>query len=429
MSDPKVGVIGCGTMGQGIAGVCAAAGLETVLFKLTDEQKIDEVRTKFQVGLQKEAAAPKSKLSKEAHLNILANLAWSRWTDRVHNIKDCDALIECAPEKLDIKQRVFREMDVLAKYEAILASSTSSLSIMELARATRSTDRVMGFHPFNPFKAMKLVELARTTRTSAETLEKGRALALRLGKTPIVVGDTPGFIVNRLLIPYLLDAIRCYENGPASKEDIDSAVELGYGFPMGPLKLADLIGLDVLLAIAMSLYDSCQDKFQNKRFAPPELLKSLVARGMLGKKTKIGLYDYAAARGTPVVNDLVSSFIADHLLIPYFLDAIRCYKNGLASVEDIDLAMKLGCGLPEGPLEMSDEMGLGVVLARANHMYGDLKDECFAPPLLLQRLVQKQMLGSKGESKLGFYDYNTTESKRPNLKLPEILDFDKRFAW
>lgn len=424
MDNPIVGVVGSGIMGQGIARVCAAKGLRTVLFKLTNEQQIEEAHIKFQEGLQKEAVAPKSKLSQEAYENILRNLSWSRWTDRIHNIKDCDFLIECTAEDLDIKKAIFREMDLLVKHEATLASNTSTLSIMELAKATRRTDRVLGFHAFNPFKVMKLVELARTKSTSAKTLEAGRTLAQKLGKTPIVVDDTPGFIVNRLLTPYLLDAIRCYKNGPASMEDIDLAVKVGYEFPMGPLELGDHIGLDILLAMAESLRNSLQDE----RFAPPPELQSRVARGMLGKKTKSGLYDYTTARGTPVITETVSSFIANYLLTPYLLDAIRCYKNGLASMEDIDLAMELGCGLPKGPFALCDEIGLDVVWARAKHVYWGSQDEHFVPPILLNRLVEEKMCGKNSKDNLGFYDYRT-EPKRPNPKVAEWIDFDRSFAF
>jgi 3-hydroxyacyl-CoA dehydrogenase len=424
MNDPKVAVLGCGTMGQGIARVCAANGLRTVLFKLTNEQNVDEVRTTFQDGLQKEALSPKAKLSKEEHLDILGNLSWSTWTDRVYNIKDCDVVIESTEEKLSTKQDLFKQLDFLVKPSAILASNTSTLSITELASVTKRADRVIGFHAFNPFKVMKLVEVAKTKSTSAKTVEAGRTFAQRLGKMPIVVGDTPGFIVNRLLTPYLLDAIRGYKTGPASMEDIDSAVKTDYKFPMGPIELADYIGLDILLAMAKSLHSSLHEE----RFTPPAELQSLVDKNMLGKKTKIGFYDYKAVKRTPALTDITTNFVADHLLTPYLLDAIRCFRNGLASIEDIDLAMELGCGLPKGPFALCDEIGLEVILAKAKHWYGLSQDERFVSPLLLNRLVDSKMFGEKSEKKIGFYDY-TNGSKQTNSAITELINFDRSYAW
>jgi len=282
MEIRKVGVVGCGLMGSGIVEVCARAGYEVVVREVNDE------------FLQKGLGRIKKSMSRGVRKGKLAqedmDAAWGRikGTTTLADMADCDIAIEAAVENMEIKKSIFAELDGILPPQAILASNTSSLCITEMASVTKRGDKVLGIHFFNPVPVMPLIEFVRTILTSDETMAIAREFGASLGKTMVTAKDTPGFIVNRLLIPYLLDAVRIYENGLASKEDIDTAIKLGLNHPMGPLTLLDFVGLDTCLFIADAMYE----EFKDPRYAAPPLLRRMVLAGHLGRKSGKGFYDY-----------------------------------------------------------------------------------------------------------------------------------------
>lgn len=282
MSIRKVGVLGAGLMGAGIAEVCAKAGYDTVIREVTDElAKKGMGRIEASLG----KAVEKGKLAAADR-----DAAWKRVcsTTRHEDLTDCDIVIEAIVENLGVKKETYAALDKICKPETIFCSNTSSLTITELSAATARADRFAGLHFFNPVPVMKLVEVVRTISTSEATADAVFAFAKSLGKEPVRTHDNSGFIVNRLLVPYLLDAVRALEEGVGTREDIDKGMELGCGHPMGPLKLLDFVGLDTTYAIAEIMFD----EYRERRFAPPPLLKRMVLAGRYGKKSGRGFYEY-----------------------------------------------------------------------------------------------------------------------------------------
>jgi 3-hydroxybutyryl-CoA dehydrogenase len=277
-----IGIVGCGTMGSGIAQICAQAGYKTWVKELSKEL-LKSAQQKISKNLNREVE--KGKLSSQNRDEILSRI---KWTTELPEIKECSFVIEAVIENINIKKNLFRELGVIFAPDTILASNTSSYSITELASVTRFPERVVGFHFFYPVPLMKLVEVVKTGLASKAAIEESLKLARALGKDTIIVPDKPGFLVNRLLMPYFLDSIRILEEGLASIEDIDKGMTEGAGFVIGPLRLLDHIGLDTIYHIADSLYD----EFKEKRFAPPPLLKRMVMAGHLGRKTGKGFYTY-----------------------------------------------------------------------------------------------------------------------------------------
>jgi 3-hydroxybutyryl-CoA dehydrogenase len=282
MKIRRVGVLGCGLMGSGIAEVAARAGYETVVREVSQEI-VDKGLQKIQGSLGK--AVEKGKLDAADRDATLARLSGAVGLDA---LADCDFVIEAIVENLDEKKKTFSALDEVVKKEAIFASNTSSLTITQIAMFTRRPDQFVGLHFFNPVPVMKLVEVVRTIVTSQEAYDTAFELARSFGKEPIACRDNSGFVVNRLLVPYLLDAIRALEEGVASVEDIDKGMQLGCGYPMGPFTLLDFVGLDTTYYIADIMFD----EYREKRFAPPPLLKQMVQAGRLGKKSGRGFYDY-----------------------------------------------------------------------------------------------------------------------------------------
>jgi len=282
MEIRKVGVAGCGLMGSGIAQVAAMAGFATVVREVSDEllQKGLGIMEKSLAKL-----AEKGQITSEMKSSALGLL---KPTTRLEDFADCDLVIEAIVENLDRKKELFAQMDKIVKPEAIFASNTSSLSITEMMTATRRAPRFLGLHFFNPVPLMKLVEVVKTVVTDPAVVETGLAYGRKVGKTPILTSDRAGFIVNRLLVPYLLDSIRALEEGAGSIEDIDNGMKLGCNHPMGPLTLNDFVGLDTTYYIAEIMFN----EFREKRFAPPPLMKRMVLAGMLGRKSGKGFYDY-----------------------------------------------------------------------------------------------------------------------------------------
>jgi len=283
MTIKRVGILGSGIMGSGIAEVAAKSGFEVVL------------RSRQQSTADATVAALEKSLSKQVEKGRLeeadrdAALARVTATSNLHDVADCDLVIESVVEDLDVKKALFIELNHTVREDAILATNTSTLPVIELAMETRRPELVCGVHFFNPAPMMSLVEIVRTLVTSDETIATVREFSEACGKSPVEVNDRAGFIVNALLFPYLNNAVRMLENGTASRDDIDTAMKGGCNFPMGPLALLDLVGLDTSLAILDALYE----EFKDPNYAAQPLLKRMVSAGQLGRKSGAGFYDYS----------------------------------------------------------------------------------------------------------------------------------------
>jgi len=278
----KVGVVGAGLMGSGIAQTCAQSGYETLICEINDQL--------LEKGMQRihnawDTMASKQKLT---HEQVGENRARLHGTIDKADFADCDLVIEAVIENMEEKLRLFPTLDRVLKADAIILSNTSSLNVTQMGAVTRRPDKVCGLHFFNPAPVMRLVEIVQTISTAPETIAKVKEFAISLGKTPVLAKDTAGFIVNFLLIPYLIAAIRMLENNMASRDDIDTAMKLGCGYPMGPFTLLDYVGLDTTLWAAEAIYEEYKDPL----YAPPPLLRRMVISGMLGKKSGKGFYDY-----------------------------------------------------------------------------------------------------------------------------------------
>jgi 3-hydroxybutyryl-CoA dehydrogenase len=293
MSDIKrVGVLGCGLMGSGIAQVAATSGYETIVRDVAQP-----ILDKAKAGIEKSLArfVEKGKLQAADRDAALGRLSFTTVTA---DLKACDVVVEAVTEDLAVKNALWTELDALCPAGTIFASNTSSLTIAAMAAATKRADRFVGLHFFNPVPLMQLVEVVRTVTTSDDAFKRAFAFARSLGKEPVAAKDNSGFIVNLLLVPYLLDAIRALEHGVGSVTDIDKAMQLGCGYPMGPLTLLDFVGLDTTYKIAEIMFA----EYKEQKYAPPPLLKRMVLAGMYGKKSGKGFYDYSGV--PPVVSSL-----------------------------------------------------------------------------------------------------------------------------
>jgi 3-hydroxybutyryl-CoA dehydrogenase len=287
MAIQKVGVLGCGLMGSGIAQVAAMGGYPTVV-----KEVADEFLNKGIAGIEKSLGkfVEKGTLTTDQRSQTMGRL---KGTTKFEDLSDCDIVIEAITENLQIKRETYVALDGVVKAGAIFATNTSSLVVTEMMTATKRVDRFIGMHFFNPVPLMKLVEVVGTITTAPAVLEEAMKFAESIGKVPIRTSDRSGFIVNRLLVPYLLDAIRALEEGVGGVEDIDKGMKLGCGYPMGPFTLLDFVGLETTYYIANIMFE----EFREKRFAPPPLLKRLVLAGHHGKKTGRGFYDYSDPEG------------------------------------------------------------------------------------------------------------------------------------
>ena len=287
MDIKKVGVLGCGLMGSGIAQVAATAGFDVVV--LEQEQKfLDKGFAGIEKSLSRlvERGPAKGGLTPEQKTEAQSRL---KGTTNMQDLADCDIVIEAIIENVEEKRKTHAQLDAIVKKDAIFASNTSSISITELMTATKRPERFVGLHFFNPVPMMKMVEVVKTIATAPEVFETAVEFGARLGKVPVRTSDKTGFIVNRLLVPYLLDAIRAYEEGVGSITDIDEAMKLGCGYPMGPFTLLDFVGLDTTYYITHVMFD----EFKEPRFASPPLLRRLVLAGWYGRKSGKGFYDYS----------------------------------------------------------------------------------------------------------------------------------------
>jgi 3-hydroxybutyryl-CoA dehydrogenase len=282
MAIRKVGVVGAGLMGSGIAQTCAQSGYETVVREVNQEL-LDKGLARIYDAW--DMLAGKGKLTDG---QVEENRARLHGTLELADFEDCDLVIEAIIENMEEKLRLFPALDHIVKPDALLLTNTSSLNVTQMGAVTKRPGQVCGLHFFNPAPVMKLVEIVRTISTTDDTIETVRQFALSLGKTPVLARDTAGFIVNLLLIPYLLAAIRMLENGAASRDDIDTAMKLGCGYPMGPFTLLDYVGLDTTLWAAEAIYEEYKDPL----YAPPPLLRRMVQSGMYGRKSGRGFYDY-----------------------------------------------------------------------------------------------------------------------------------------
>ena len=291
MSEIKrVGVLGCGLMGSGIAQVCAQAGYDTVVREVSDA--LCE-RGLGGIGKQLGKAVEKGKLAAEERDAIVGRL---RGTTRLEDLADCDLIIEAVVENLDLKNEMWRTLDGVCGPDTIFASNTSSLTIADMAAATKRPERMVGLHFFNPVPVMKLVEVVKTIATDPAVFQTTFDFAKSLGKEPIACKDNSGFVVNLLLVPYMMDAIRALEQGVASIEDIDKGMRLGTGYPMGPFTLCDFVGNDTLDKIGGIMFD----EYKEKRYASPPLLKRMVSLGYFGRKSGKGFYDYSGEKPVPM---------------------------------------------------------------------------------------------------------------------------------
>ena len=282
MAIKKVGVVGCGLMGRGIAEVSAKSGYDVVVSEINKEL-LDKGMAAINQSLSK--AVEKGKIKE---MDKAAALGKIKGTIDMQDFKDCDLVVEAAIENMDLKKKIFADLDKICKPDAILSTNTSCLSVMNVAAVTKRPEKVLGCHFFNPVPVMKLLELVKTITTSKATIDVAVEWGKSLGKTVIVAPDRPGFIVNRAYMPYVVESIEMLENGVASKEDIDTGMQLGLNYPMGPFTLADLAGLDTILFVLDAMYAETK----SPKFVAPVLLRKMVTAGHLGRKTGKGFYDY-----------------------------------------------------------------------------------------------------------------------------------------
>ena len=282
MTIRKVGVVGCGLMGSGIAQTCAQSGYETIVREINQELLEKGLARVYSAW---DTMASKGKLTQG---QVAENRSRLHGTLNLEDFADCDLVIEAVIENMEEKLRLFPALDRIVKPDGLLLTNTSSLNVTQMGAVTKRPDKVCGLHFFNPAPVMKLVEVIKTISSAEDTIETVEQFAISLGKTPVLAKDTAGFIVNFLLIPYLLAAIRMLENGMASRDDIDTAMKLGCGYPMGPFTLLDYVGLDTTLWAAEAIYEEYKDPL----YAPPPLLRRMVQSGMFGKKSGKGFYSY-----------------------------------------------------------------------------------------------------------------------------------------
>ncbi len=376
----KIGIVGAGAMGSGIAQVAAQNGHQVVI--------VDNHRAaleKSKAGHQKILArlVEKGKLTEGEDQTILQRL---KYETEMGNLQGCGMVIEAIVERLDTKQTLFKQLEDLCGDDAILASNTSSLSIASIASACQKPERVLGIHFFNPAPLMPLVEIIPAITSDSEIVNQAKALIDAWGKVTVLAKDTPGFIVNRVARPFYGEAVRIYEEGMADIATIDWALtELG-GFRMGPFTLMDFIGHDVNYAVTESVFTAF---FYDPRYKPNFSQKRLVEAGLLGRKTGRGFYDYreGASKPQPHKDEALGQAILERILVMLINEAADALHLGIASAKDIDLAMTKGVNYPKGLLAWADELGLDFVLNRLDALYNDYREDRYRASVLLRRMV------------------------------------------
>jgi 3-hydroxybutyryl-CoA dehydrogenase len=391
-SFERIGILGAGTMGAGIAQVVAEAGIQAILhdpipgaYERAHERIAGFLRRKVEKGTLDEAGATDA-MSRVANASTLEELA------------EVDLLIEAIPEDLELKRELFGRLDELAPATTILASNTSSLSIARIAAATDHPERVVGMHFFNPVPLMALVEVVAGPRTAPAVADATIFAARRLGKTPVLAADTPGFIVNRVARPFYLEAMRILGDGVASVDEVDEATR-AVGFRMGPFELVDTIGADVNLAVSQAIHEAF---FFDPRYRPHPVQRMLVDAGRLGRKSGGGFYDYAAdgTRGPawsplarrpagPAPDRLAEEQIAGRILATVVNEAASAVGEGVAAPEAIDTAMRLGANYPSGPLEWGERIGLVRVVRTLEGLHAAVPDGRYRVAPLLRSLAER----------------------------------------
>ncbi len=370
----KIAVIGCGLMGSGITYVSAWNGYQVVMVDIKQEfvdAGLERIRNDVMTGIDK------GKMSMTEAEGLIGRVSGT--TDVEAAVKDADLVIEAIFENMDVKKETFAKVDKAAPPHAILATNTSSLSIDELAASTGRPDKFIGMHYFSPVPAMKLLELVLGEKTSEETIAIAIAVGEKQGKTTVTAKNSPGFIVNRLLMPVMHEALVLYEKGVATKEEIDTAmVSIGKA-AAGPFTLGDFVGLDIAFNAMSTLYREIGDCFK-----PPEVLKSLVDAGHIGMKSKKGFYDYGATVTEPEPpKGADPNALVEQINVMGVREACIRVDDGIASKEDIDMAMKLGASWPMGPFEMLEAFGKDKVRSILEKLHGEL-GECYSVPKMLQ---------------------------------------------
>lgn len=373
MAVNKIAVIGTGLMGSGIAYVSAWNGINVTMVD-TKQEYIDagmeRIRTDVMTGIDKGKITMPQAEGLMSRLHATTNLADA--------VKDADMVIEAIFEKMDIKKEIFRKIDAAAPPHCIIASNTSSLSIDELATATKRPDKVIGMHYFSPVAAMKLLEVVIGKKTSEQTVATAIAVGERQNKQTVKAKNSPGFIVNRILMPVLREAILLYEQGIATKEEIDIAMTAIAKFPAGPFTLGDFVGLDVAFNAMSTLYRELGDCFK-----PPKTLVKLIESGAIGTKAKKGFYQYGGQKEEPEPPKGVDkNWLVNRITMPVLREAMILVDNNIANKEDIDIAMKLGASFPAGPFETANKIGLDKVRAEMTKLYKEL-GECYSVPKYL----------------------------------------------
>ncbi len=373
MEVKRIAVIGSGLMGSGIAYVSAWNGFDVTMVDV-NQQALDAGMERLRSDVM--SGIDKGKLSIPQAEALMSRLKAT--TDTVAAVKDADLVIEAIFENMEVKKKVFAQIDAAAPPHTILATNTSSLSIDELASVTNRPDKFIGMHYFSPVASMKLLEIVIGQKTSSETIDTAIKVGEQQGKIPVKAKNSPGFIVNRILMPVLREAILLYESGVATKEEIDLAMTKIAKFPAGPFALGDFVGLDIAFNAMNTLYRELGDCFK-----PPETLAQLVQSGALGMKSKKGFYEYGkAAAPAPPPKGVDPQWLVDRISLPVIREAMILVDTGIANKEDIDKAMRLGANFPVGPFEMAERYGL----ARIKDELSKLEKEngkCYSVPKML----------------------------------------------
>jgi len=369
-----IAVVGAGTMGAGIAESAALAGLSTVMLDVREEAL---ARGRETMEWDLERRVEKGRLSEDERREALGLVSA---TTSLEACADAPLVVEAVVEDAEVKKRVFADLESVVGSEAVLATNTSSLSIAGIAAATERPDRVVGMHFFNPVPAMRLVEVVSGPSTDPSVARRAEEVAERLGKAPIRVSDTPGFIVNRVARPFYLEALRIVEAG-GEPGQVDAAIR-GAGFRMGPLQLADLIGHDVNLAVSESLFERY---YYQPRFRPSHLQRSMVEAGLLGRKSGRGFYDYGAEEQRQTGEKEEAEHVALRVISCIVNEAFLAFSEGVATAGDIDEAMKLGANYPKGPFEWAEEIGVQSILQTLDSLREAYGEAYIAAPSLRER--------------------------------------------
>ena len=374
MDIKKIVVIGAGLMGSGIAYISAWNGLEVKMVDIKEEfidKGMERIRTDVMTGIDK------GKMTMSEAEGLMGRL--SATTNLEEAVKDADLVIEAIFENMKVKKEVFSKVDAAAPTHTVIASNTSSLSIDELATATKRPDKVIGMHYFSPVAAMKLVEIIIGEKTSEETITAAIAVAEKQGKQIVKAKNSPGFIVNRILMPVLRESILLYEQGVATKQEIDVAMTAKAKFPAGPFMLGDFVGLDIAFNAMSTLYRELGDCFK-----PPETLEKLVESGHIGTKSKKGFYEYGGAQEEPdPPKGVDTDWLVTRITMPVIREAMILVDEGIAERDDIDIAMKLGASFPAGPFELAEKIGMDKVREEIGKLHKELGD-CYSVPKMLQ---------------------------------------------